>query len=199
MHTDHSKYMKFTGKARFESSVNSLVGLIEGIVVDASINPQEIGFLKDWLEGHWSVQSSHPFNELIPIVNQALEDGVLTGEEQNDILWLCEKLVSEDYFNHVTVELQRLHAVLAGIAADGIISEDELRGLSTWLSEHDHLKTCWPYDEVCSLITVALADQRIDEIEHKMLFDYFSDFGHRLDDRTITNPPIDLPPGNWTV
>lgn len=49
--------------------------------------------------------------------------------------------------------MQRLHALVGAIAADGEVTEEELRGLSTWLAEHDHLKMCWPYDEIDSIVT----------------------------------------------
>ncbi len=72
--------------------------------------------------------------------------------------------------------MQRLQSVLAGIAADDVISKDELNGLSDWLLEHEHLKTCYPYDEVDSLITSVLADQKIDQEEHQNLLRYFEGF-----------------------
>lgn len=77
-----------------------------------------------------------------------------------------------------------------GIAADGVVSEDELRGLSDWLSEHEYLKTCWPYDEVDSLVLSVLADKKIDQEEHDMLFRFFSEFVSLADDKTITKPVL---------
>jgi NAD-dependent DNA ligase len=99
-------------------------------------------------------------------------------------------LRSTEYYDKTTADLQRLHAIVGGIVSDGKVSEDELRGLSAWLQDHEHLKTCWPYDEIDSLITSVMADQKIDANEHKMLKDFFSDFVAVLDDRTIVNPPI---------
>lgn len=86
--------------------------------------------------------------------------------------------------------MQRLHAVLGGVAADGVISEQELRGLSSWLSGHQHLARCWPYDEVCSLVSAVLADGQIDLEEHRMLMAFFAEFTALLDDRTVSNPLV---------
>lgn len=190
MHPDHLKYAKFTTRAQLEKSINSLLGIIEGIAIDGAINASENGFLRLWLSEHAELQDRHPFNELVPAVQSAMDDGVLTQEERDDIIWLCERLRSTEYFDKITADLQRLHAILGGIVADGIISEDELRGLSSWLDDHDHLKTCWPYDEIGSLITAVLADKKIDEKEHKMLKDFFSEFIAVLDGRTIVSPSI---------
>ncbi|WP_222102284.1 BRCT domain-containing protein [Candidatus Propionivibrio aalborgensis] len=168
--------------------MNSLLGLIEGISIDGAINASELGFLHLWLSDHDEVQHRHPFNELVPVVHAAVADGVLTQDEREDIIWLCERLRSTEYFDKTTADLQRLHAVVGGIVADGHISEEELRGLSSWLQDHEHLKTCWPYDEIDSLITTVLVDKKIDEQEHQMLKNFFSEFTAVLDERTIVSP-----------
>ena len=190
MHTDHKGYLKFTGRSRLEKAVNSLLGIVEGISVDGRINNREIAFLETWLEDHREVEQTHPFNELVPVINSALADGIITDDEKQDILWLCEKLRSVEFIDAATADMQRLHAVLGGIAADGVITESELHGLSDWLTEHEHLRTLWPYDEVDSLVTVVLKDRKIDEAEHKMLLDFFREFTAVLDERTIKGPSI---------
>lgn len=190
MHPDHQKYVKFTTRAQLEKSVNSLLGIIEGISIDGAINAAELGFMRLWLSEHAELQDRHPFNELIPVVQAAMEDGVLSQEEREDVIWLCERLRSTEYYNKTTADLQRLHAILGGIVADGSISEEELYGLSSWLDDHEHLRTCWPYDEIGSLVTTVLADKRIDEQEQRMLKEFFSEFIAVLDGRTIVSPSI---------
>ena len=190
MHPDHLPYPRFTKRSRLEKSVNSLLGLIEGVAVDGLINASELGFLRLWLSEHDELRDRHPFNELNPVVQAAIADGVITEEERADLLWLCEQLRSTEYFDSTTADIQRLHAMLGGILADGRISEAELRGLVAWQNEHQHLKTCWPYDEVESLITAVLEDKVIDEREHESLNDFFSEFITVLDQRTIKNPGV---------
>lgn len=190
MHSDHRKYFNFTSKARLDKSVNALIGIIEGVVIDGQINKLELDYLNLWLAEHEAVHDQHPFNELVPVVTAAVADGLLTQEERADILWLCENLCSTEYYDHVTADLQRLHAIMGGIVADTRISVEELRALSDWMSERDHLKTCWPFDEVGSLITGVLADRQIDEKEHALLLAFFAEFTPLLDDRTITSPPV---------
>jgi len=167
-----------------------LIGLVEGISIDGSINESEIAFLRLWLQENREVRNQHPFTELMPVVEMAIADGVLTDDERQDILWLCEKLKSTEYFDATTADLQRLHALMAGITSDGTITETELRGLSAWLADHDQLKTCWPYDEVDSLITTVLADGKIDDAEHQLLQNFLGEFVAVLDNRTIVSPKI---------
>lgn len=192
MHQDHTPYTKFTGRARIEKSINSLLGLIEGISIDHEINSAELSFLDLWLESHQALRELHPFNEIIPTVELALADRVLAEDEHKDLVWLCERLVSADYFDRITIDLQRLHAVVGGVAADGSISEAELRGLSDWVEEHNYLRGCWPYDEIGSLVTTVLADKVISLQEHEMLFSYFSEFVAILDDRSVKSAPLEV-------
>lgn len=188
MHKDHHPYYMFTSHSQIDKSINSLLGIIQGISIDSEINQHELNFLNLWLEEHKDVQNKHPFNELMPVVKDALKDGILDVEEKDNITWLCEKLSSKTYINKTTADLQRLHSILAGIAADSHITQQELVGLSDWLMEHEHLKSCWPYDEVDSIITEVLSDQTIDEKEHSALMSFFSEFVDLYDDRTLTAP-----------
>lgn len=188
MHMDHLPYYMKTTRSRMDKSINSLLGLFEGVAIDGKVNQSEIEFLNLWLAEYKDVQAKHPFNELVPIIEAVLWSGWLSEDERQDVKWVCENLTSVKYFNIVTADLQRLHAILGGIIADGVINEDELNGLAEWIAEHDHLRACWPYDEVDSLITSVMADQRIDAQEHKMLLNFFSEFILTLDDNTITNP-----------
>jgi hypothetical protein len=183
-------YFKFTSKARLDKAINALIGIVEGIAIDGHINTLELDYLNLWLAEHEEVRDQHPFNELVPVVSAAVADGILTEEEHADILWLCERLRSTEYYDSVTADLQRLHAIMGGIVADTQISVEELRALSDWMADHEHLKTCWPFDEVGSLITGVLADKQIDENEHAMLHAFFAEFTAFLDDRTITRAPV---------
>lgn len=190
MHPDHLQYAKFTSRACIEKSVNSLLGIVEGIVIDSAINSSELSFLNLWLAEHADVCDQHPYTELIPVIQTAVADGILTQDEHDDIVWLCERLRSTEFFDKVTADLQRLHAILGGIVADGVVTDAELRGLSTWLQDHEHLRTCWPYDEIGSLITGVLRDKTIDDDEQKLLKNFFSEFIAVMDDRTITSPLV---------
>src|SRR5206468_4079035 len=77
-----------------------------------------------------------------------------------------------------------------GIAIDGRITQGEVAMLNAWLAEHEHLKTCWPYDEVEGITTKVMSDQRIDESEHRLLVAFFSEFLAMLDERTVVAPLI---------
>lgn len=190
MNADYRPYFRFTGPSRLEKAVNSLIGLIEGVAIDGLINEAEVNFIGLWLQENAELRNFHPFSELMPVVDEAISDGILTNEERLNILWLCEKLRSSDFFSATTADMQRLHGLMAGIVGDGDINESEMKGLSVWLAEREHLKTCWPYDEVESLITSVLRDGKIDESERAQLHNFFGEFVALADNRTIVSPQL---------
>jgi BRCA1 C Terminus (BRCT) domain len=192
MRRDHLDYLPFTKRSRLDKSINSLLGIVEGIAVDSAINGSEVDFLNLWLGEHRDLRKQHPYNELLPVVQNAIDDGVLSADERDDILWLCEKLRSTAFFDEVTADVQRLHAVLGGIAADSCISEAELQGLSDWLERHSHLRRRWPFDEVESLIVSVMQDKKVDDHEHHVLHTFFSEFVSILDSRTIVRPGVSV-------
>jgi len=192
MDAEYLGYAQYMSKARLDKAINSLLGLVEGVAIDGQISSAEVGFFRIWLSDQQQYRNRHPFTELVPLVEQAIADGRLSEDERDDIRWLCERLRSEEYFDATTADLQRLHGVMGGIVADGVVTEQELRGLRDWVSQHEHLRACWPYDEVDSLITSILRDQRVDAQEQLRLKSFFSEFVAVLDDRTITQPLVQV-------
>jgi hypothetical protein len=187
---DHYAHRRLTGKLEFEKVFNTLIGLIEGIVIDARINEVELGFLQTWLDAQRARAKKHPFNEIVPLLDQTIADGVLSSGGKEDILWLCKRLTANEFLNAATADMQRLHSLVAAIGSDGQVSVDELCGLADWLLENEHLKTCWPYDEIESLVSGVLQDGGIDPAEHAMLMGFFGEFVSVLDGKTVVSPQV---------
>jgi hypothetical protein len=176
MHPDHDEYLKYMGRARLDKAVNTLLGILQGISFDSRIDGKEISLLDQWLRENSEFRNCHPFTELIPVLEESLLDECLEKEEYLDLLWICEKLRSTEYYGATTADIQILHGILGGIISDGIITEPELKGLSAWISDHEYLAGCWPYDEIGSLVLGVLADKKIDEQEQRLLNDFFGEF-----------------------
>ncbi len=191
LHPDQQPYARFMSRSIVEQAVNSLAGLLQGISIDHRINPTEMQFLQQWLNEHSNLCNRYPFTELLPKVAAAASDGVMTADERNDVMWLCDRLIEGRYFDQVTAELQKLHGIVGGIAADRQIHDAELRGLSAWLADHDHLKSLWPYDEIESLVTGVLTDKQISDEEKADLQIFFEQFTPLFGDRTISDPLLE--------
>lgn len=190
MHPDHSEYIGYFSRANLIKSIESIAGLITGIDIDREINQVELGFLYDWVDSHDEVRHRHPYNEILPVVVGALEDGILTEEEKEDLLWLCKRLTDDtEHANDVTASMRTLHGILGGIVADSVIGERELDGLRLWLDDHDHMRTIWPYDEIDALVTAVMSDRQITSEEHTALLGFFAAFVDTHEGGTVSDAP----------
>jgi hypothetical protein len=175
--TDHDEYFWFTGKSRLSRDMHILHGYVQGIAADSRINDLEIKSLMKWLSAHREFSDRHPFNEVVPRVEQIVSDQIVDEEERADLLWLSHKFSTDDgYYDDVTSEMQRLQGLLAGVLSDGKITAGELKALTTWVEERAYLKRCWPYDELDSIISHVMRDGRLDAQEHEALVQFFGEF-----------------------
>ena len=182
-------YYRFTGPQRLAKAMHTLEGLLRGYAADRTITASEAQSLKNWLAEHAEFESRHPFSEVVPQLRDALADGVLDHNEVEDILWLCAKFARDGgYFSFVTSDMQRLQAMIGAVAADGTITVEELEALQAWMETHDHLRKCWPYDELEALILGVLKDRWIDDQEHSLLMAFFADFLSTSDHRALVLP-----------
>jgi NAD-dependent DNA ligase len=160
-----------------DKAIHTLEGILKGIGIDSVITEQEVQELRRWRTEQVEFSYRHPFTEIMPKIDDAMKDGVITVEEKDDLLWLCNNFhTGNSYYNALTADIQRLHGILHGVLADGVLSDQEIRNLSEWVAENEHLKGCYPFDEIDSLLTSILADGKIDEKERSTLKAFLDDF-----------------------
>jgi hypothetical protein len=191
---DNADYFAFTGPMRLDQTLHSLEGILKGIAADGLLQAREVRALERWLDDNRELQNKHPFNEISAALTTALADDTLTPEEIADVLWLCERFHTDNiYFDAITSDMQRLHGMMAGCLFDGVITEDELKQLRAWMDDREHLRSCYPYDELQSLILAVLKDGRIDVHEQTMLKHFFAEFINYIGHRAVTKPdPADI-------
>jgi hypothetical protein len=175
--TSDPRYGAYTVTPRRDRDINELAGLINGIALDGRIVAREAIALERWCSQERDGHDRRLFREARGRVLDALSDGFLDEEERADILHYCELLRSPSpYYSVATADMQRLHGLVAGIAADGQVTGEELQALREWMERIESLKGTWPYDEVDSLITHVMSDGRIDQDEHKFLITFCEEF-----------------------
>jgi hypothetical protein len=167
---------KYTSKARHDKAISTLLHALEAIATDQTVTSQEWELLANWVAEHESLADRHPYNELVPPLIAAIKDRVLSEQEHKDMTWLCTQLRSIEYYSLVSTDMQHLQPILRAIASDGTVAEAEVEQLSMWLSEREHLRKCWPYEEMDSLLTTTMHDQSIDPQEQKLLLEFCSSF-----------------------
>ena len=75
--------------------IYELNGIIEGVICDGEVNEAEILRLKDWMDDFGdSIRGHKPSEELCKVIDDILEDGVVTEEEQAEILELLSIRIS---------------------------------------------------------------------------------------------------------
>lgn len=188
---DHVGYLKYTGPSQLDKAIHSLEGIVRGIAIDGRVNRAEVESLLVWIKDHQQYQHRHPFNEVMQRLNRIVQQQIVDEEECADILWLCDRFSTENrFYGCVSADMQRLHGLMAGIAADGEITAEELGGLQRWMDQHQHLRTVWPYDELESLILAVLEDGVIDAREHQMLLAFFQEFFLHSGHQAIELPEV---------
>lgn len=176
-HPDHQPYRHFTRRQQVDKAVNTLQGLIKGIAIDQQLNAAEIAELLNWTQENSALIGRMPFKELKEKLDEIMADGRIDPEEQDSLLWVCRNLSPEsEFYDDITQDIQQLHGIMHGIMTDGQVTMEEALGLQEWIDEHSELKGNYPYDELDSLLTAILKDNRIDEDEQMVLRSFFEDF-----------------------
>ncbi|MDA7921299.1 BRCT domain-containing protein [Verrucomicrobiales bacterium] len=176
-HPDHKEYRHFTKRQIVDKAVHTLTGLLRGVSIDDELNADEIAEVLNWCDQYREVASRAPFSELIPKLDEIMEDQVIDEDELEDLLWLCKNLSPDsEYYDAITNQIQKLQGILHGIMADGHISLEEAKGLQDWINSNEQLKGSYPYDELDSLLMSVLKDGKIDDEEQSLLVGFFEDF-----------------------
>ena len=182
---EEHEYREFTGRAEMHKALNSLIGILEGIAIDNEVVALEAQELSHWYGLYRHLINHHPFSEIIPVVDSALADGVLTCEEAEDLRYLCKRLTSKGYYDFITGELQILQGMFHGLLADNVLSDAEILALQSWLKEHEELKGFYPFDEIVALLYVVLEDGVISGDERDLLKAFFAEFIDTRDSLTL--------------
>ena len=179
------EYRMYTKKSETDKAIHMLEGILKGISYDSKINDKELKELDHWIHIYKEFKDSYPFNELFMLLEEILEDNIVTKEEKKDLLWFCEQVTTDSkYYDVVTSDLQRLHGIIFGIISDKVIKDSEIHKLKKWLENNKHLASSYPYDELVSVITTILADGIITEDEKKKLERHLLEF---IDEKDISN------------
>jgi hypothetical protein len=75
------------------SCIYELNGIIEGVVCDGKVNEAEILRLKEWMDAYGDrIREHKPSAELCNAIDDILEDGIVTEEEQAELLDMLKKI-----------------------------------------------------------------------------------------------------------
>lgn len=101
------------------SRIYELNGIIEGVVCDGEVNEAEVLRLKEWMDVYGdSIRDHKPSLELCKAIDDILEDGVVTEEEQADLLDMLNTRIQNAQFENKLAYLCKLVKEKKNIGAE---------------------------------------------------------------------------------
>jgi NAD-dependent DNA ligase len=174
---EFGEYSQYCDQQKTYKAFRTLEGILKGINIDNDITHTEIVQLNRWCEDYHHVVNRYPFNEIIALILSITEDGIITEDEYEDIVWACNNIIMPNKYNNmITAGIQQLHGILHGILSDGIITKQEVEGLQDWINDNQFMIGTYPYDEIDTLLCSILEDGVVSKKEQNLLKVYFSQF-----------------------
>lgn len=173
-----------TVKARADKAINSLKGILLGILSDDKIDSYEMKELQLWAKENHELINRNPFKEFMLLIENTASNEIPPKEAIEDLYWLCQKYEHDSiYYNGITSDLQQLQGIFHGLLADGTLNDDEIFNLHKWLSDNEHLNSYYPYDEIRSLVLSIVSDKKIDEEERLVIIAFIKQFVELKNDK----------------
>lgn len=174
-------YHSLSNRQRKNSAANphtpqaftDLYGIILGIDIDGVITEAELDAFDDWIVRNDKYSNAEPFKSMFRLLNLILKDRIISNYEFDMLLKATRPFVDSNQCSKTTIALQELIGLIRGISIDEQINEEEAFGLRRWMGNHKELKGEPSFDEVFSLLDIALADCLITTDEEVELLDLF--------------------------
>ncbi|MCK8043435.1 hypothetical protein MSG37_00925 [Shewanella sp. 1CM18E] len=171
LNKDAQPYGRFNQAANIEKAIASLHGILLGITADSKLKPAEHAFLDLWLRTHGEVSDDPDMVDIVDVLNDVLEDGIIDEDEHDDLFCLINDVNNVRGFNEPSShnQVNQLLGLLQGISADNEINEKEIDALAVWLDENHQILDKWPANVVTSKLCQIFEDGIITEDEKKDL------------------------------
>lgn len=170
-------YFIFCTPRKIEQAINMLRGLLQGINLDNDVNQNEFDELIHWCKLQEPFQKQSPFKELIPLINEYIEENNSKNNIFEAIMSIVENCTEQKIlYDTQTRGIQILHGIIYGILSDNIVTDNEIFNFNKWIKDNDFLKGTYPYDEIEALLAQILTDNIIDDTEREIFQAYISTF-----------------------
>lgn len=108
-------YLRYTNSSRETIATQRLQGIITGIIADEEIKEIEVQKLQNWLYHNDYLEGHYPYDRVLKLVSEVLEDGIITSYEKRDLLALFEEMTDPLKKIHKSlVVFKDKHFVLSG-------------------------------------------------------------------------------------
>lgn len=96
---------------RITKSLNTLMGIVSGIVCDGHLHDGEIHFLSTWLKENEDISPIYPANVISRRVTEVLQDGVITIDERDHLIKELTVLSGTDFSNTGSALPEHIHSI----------------------------------------------------------------------------------------
>lgn len=177
----------FRSAANREKAINTLMGICQGITADHTLNEREITYLNVWLnDADPLVYGDGDVHDIVCQVKDILADGYVTRDELDDLRDMLNDILRQrplSRFSDDDTVMHHLGGIAHGLVADDRLNDTEIRVLHSWLEQHAHMQTIWPFSRIIQRVREALEDGHISDSERADLLAILKDLnGSALDE-----------------
>ena len=148
-----------------------LKGILAGVVADQRLNEMELLFLDSWLQSQEYFSDDADVRAILSPVGDILEDGEINPDELSQMQTRIEQIISDkDSETPESVgHIEELVGFLTGTASDGVLNDQEITAMSSWLEHNESVREVWPASVIVQRLTIILEDGIITDEEREDL------------------------------
>jgi NAD-dependent DNA ligase len=161
----------FSFSVEKQRAMHGLNGILAGVSADKLLDQKELLFLDSWLKSQQFLASDPDVIEILSQVADIFSNGLISAKK----LGLLEQGINQLIFNNsnqLTAEIamaEELMGLLSKVAADGVLSDQQMKFLSIWLESNAVVRDVWPAGVIISRLANVMEDGFITEEERKDL------------------------------
>lgn len=154
-----------------DKALYGLKGILASVVADQRLNEMELLFLDSWLQSQKYLSEDADVLAILSLVGDLLEDGVIHPDELSQMQTRIEQIITDN--DSETPEsvghIEELVGFLTGTACDGVLNDQEITAMSSWLEHNALVREAWPASVIVQRLAIILEDGIITDEEREEL------------------------------
>ncbi|MBU3023275.1 BRCT domain-containing protein [Aestuariibacter sp. A3R04] len=162
----------FNKQRNLDKAVCGLVGILRGVSADKHLTAEELLYLNLWLKAQRNLRDDPDGIDLIDLIDDIVDDGVISDDEMRDLVTLCNDIAnirSVEFEGEYEAKINEFLGLLQGVIADGVVNTKEFGFICDWLDRNEIVEEDWLVRQVKSRITHILEDN---EVSHEELTEF---------------------------
>ena len=158
----------FNTKRNLDKAISGLIGILSGVAADKQLSSVELLYLNLWLKAQHSLKDDPDAIDLIDLIEDIVEDGVVTEDEMEDLVTLCNDIAdirAQENVGEYESKVNEFLGLLQGIIADGIVNKNEFQYVCSWIKTNEIIAEDWVVKQVSQRIDDILSDDIVTDEE----------------------------------